>query len=196
MVAVVVAVLHPIELISFNFDFDELFHPSPVGHWFARFRFCHSYWWFWLWFWFCFLFSFSSIYLCWMFFFVLLRFVLFCRRILFYCRYLLLCLSVRPFGCLTAIVIVVFYLPPLCVYDGLSSYLNHNKNTSYRISVCDNFRDYLSTNIRWMRIVLLSTMLFLKRNGKRKLMRDRERGRERGKCRLTTRITTNTLFML
>lgn len=126
-----------------------------------------------------FLFSFSSIYLCWMFFFVLLRFVLFCRRILFYCHYLLLCLSVRPFGCLTAIVIVVFYLPPLCVYDGLSSYLNHNKNTSYRISVCDNFRDYLSTNIRWMRIVLLSTMLFLKRNGKRKLMRDRERGRER-----------------
>lgn len=71
MVAVVVAVLHPIELISFNFDFDELFHPSPVGHWFARFRFCHSYWWFWLWFWFrfLFLFSFSSIYLCWMFFF-------------------------------------------------------------------------------------------------------------------------------
>lgn len=60
MVAVVVAVLHPIELISFNFDFDELFHPSPVGHWFARFRFCHSYWWFWLWFWFCFYFHFRQ----------------------------------------------------------------------------------------------------------------------------------------
>lgn len=56
--AVVVAVLHPIELISFNFDFDELFHPSPVGHWFARFRFCHSYWWFWLWF--CFYFHFRQ----------------------------------------------------------------------------------------------------------------------------------------
>lgn len=40
-----------------------------------------------------------------------------------------------------------------------------------------------------MRIVLLSTMLLLKRN-------EKENKRERGKYRLTIRITTNTLFML
>lgn len=101
----------PIESILFDFDFDKLYF---VGHWFARF---------------CVL-SFVLMILVLVlvsvvvFIFIFVDLSLLNVRLCFtsvcfvdecgsiadiYC-------SVCPFGCLTAIVIVVFYLPLLCVY--------------------------------------------------------------------------------